>query len=59
MTQKEIIAEVKKANMLKITKRGYITYLIDCKGYTEDEAKEYITNNGVLEIHKEAVAFCG
>lgn len=42
---------------MKLTKEQYITFLIDCKGYTEDEAREFITNNGVLEIDKEAQAF--
>ena len=43
--------------MKKITKEGYITYLIDCKGYTEDEARQYISIYGVLDIHKEALEF--
>jgi len=43
--------------MTKITKRDYISFLIDTKCYTEEEAREYITNNGVIEINEEALAF--
>jgi len=42
---------------MKLSKKQYIMYLIDCKGYTEEEASEYITNNGVLEIEEEAQEF--
>ena len=45
--------------MKKITKEGYITYLIDCKGYSEDEARQYISIYGVLDIPKEALEFIG
>ena len=42
---------------MKLTKKQYIIYLIDVKGYTEEEAKDYITHNGVLDINTEAQAF--
>ena len=42
---------------IKLTKKQYIIYLIDCKGYTEEEARKYISVNGVAEIEKEAQAF--
>ena len=38
-------------------KIDYITYLIDAKGYTEEEARKYIAVNGVLEIKSEAEKF--
>jgi hypothetical protein len=43
--------------MTTITKADYISFLIDTKGYTEEEARQYISVNGVLEINEEAEAF--
>lgn len=42
---------------MKITKDEFITFLIDVKGYNEEDAKEYITFNGVNEIKKECEKF--
>lgn len=34
----------------KITKRMIISFLIDVKGYEEEEAKHYLSINGTKEI---------
>lgn len=43
--------------MKKLTKDQYITYLIDSKGFTKEEAKEYLSKEGVIDINTEALAF--
>lgn len=42
---------------MKLTKKDYIVYLIDCKGYTEEESRQYIAVNGVLEIKEQVIKY--
>jgi len=43
--------------MKNITKGEFISFLIDTRGYTEEEAKKIINIYGVLEFKHEAMAF--
>lgn len=41
----------KRGNMTRTyTKNKVLSYLVDCKGYSEDEANEYISNGSYVEL---------
>lgn len=41
----------------KLSKQDYISFLMDCKAYTEEEARQYIAVEGVSEIEEQAQSF--
>ena len=44
--------------MYKITKRGLINYLVDCKGYSEAEAKTITSVYGTSYLSQEEMREC-
>lgn len=43
--------------MQQLTKQEYITFLIDSKGYTTEEAKDYLSQVGTHNIKEDALNF--